>query len=85
MDIPRTLLRNLLKTGYAIAQDSDNRFAIAKILARILSRPNISEALYAEIARLLDGGTPEELRYFVAVGQYQFRDEEAGPPVGGPA
>ncbi|MFG2978097.1 ALF repeat-containing protein [Streptomyces sp. NPDC048331] len=57
-----------LATGLRRAQAEDDRVAIA----RILGRPGISDAMYAEIARLLDGGTPEELRYFVAVGQYQF-------------
>ncbi|CAM5632213.1 ALF repeat-containing protein [Streptomyces avidinii] len=57
-----------LATGLRLAQAEDDRVAVATILAR----PGISDALYAEIQRLLDGGTPEELRYFITVGQYQF-------------
>ncbi|MFJ3721092.1 ALF repeat-containing protein [Streptomyces sp. NPDC090045] len=104
-----------LATGFAKAQDEDNRFAIAKILfanpatgkavnreankalngtaadraaflktglrlaqaeddrvdvARILARPGISDALRAAAEKALNG-TPEELRYFITVGQYQ--------------
>lgn len=57
-----------LKTGLRLAQAEDDRVDVARILAR----PGISAALDAECQRLLNGGTPEELRYFITVGQYQF-------------
>ncbi|WP_405531130.1 ALF repeat-containing protein [Streptomyces avidinii] len=57
-----------LKTGLRLAQAEDDRVDVARILAR----PGISDALRAEAIRLLDGGTPEELRYFITVGQYRL-------------
>ncbi|MFD9480212.1 ALF repeat-containing protein [Streptomyces nojiriensis] len=57
-----------LKTGLRLAQAEDDRVDVVRILAR----PGISDALYAECQRLLNGSTPEELRYFITVGQYQF-------------
>ncbi|MFD8893594.1 ALF repeat-containing protein [Streptomyces sp. NPDC059566] len=57
-----------LATGLRLAQAEDDRVAVATILAR----PGISAALYAECQRVLDDGTPEVLRHFITVGQYQF-------------
>lgn len=57
-----------LKTGLRLAQAEDDRVDVARVLAR----PGISDALRAEASRLLDGSTPEELRYFITVGQYQL-------------
>ncbi|MFJ6053062.1 ALF repeat-containing protein [Streptomyces sp. NPDC092307] len=57
-----------LKTGLRPAQAEDDRVAVGRILAR----PGISAALYAECQRVLNDGTPEVLRHFITVGQYQF-------------
>ncbi|MFD5520704.1 ALF repeat-containing protein [Streptomyces sp. NPDC127066] len=59
-------LRAFLETGYRLAQAEDDRVAIARILAN----PTISDALRAAAEDAIDG-TPEELRYFVQVGQYE--------------
>ncbi|WUJ83532.1 ALF repeat-containing protein [Streptomyces sp. NBC_00377] len=39
-------------------------------MARILANPKISAALRAAAEKAIDG-TPEELRYFLEVGQYE--------------
>ncbi|MFJ8014513.1 ALF repeat-containing protein [Streptomyces sp. NPDC096339] len=54
------------KTGLRLAQAEDDRVTVARILAR----PGISDALRAAANKAMDG-TPEELRHFVTVGQYQ--------------
>ncbi|MFE4057225.1 ALF repeat-containing protein [Streptomyces sp. NPDC059096] len=59
-------LRAFLKTGYRLAQAEDDRVAISRILAD----PTISDALRAAAGNAIDG-TPEELRYFIEVGQYE--------------
>ncbi|WRZ88057.1 ALF repeat-containing protein [Streptomyces sp. NBC_01007] len=59
-------LRAFLDTGYRLAQAEDDRVAIARILAD----PTISDALRVAAQDAIDG-TPEELRYFVEVGQYE--------------
>ncbi|MGW8504802.1 ALF repeat-containing protein [Streptomyces sp. CLCI03] len=56
-----------LKPGLRLAQTEDDRVAVGVIMAR----PGISEALYAAAQKVVDG-TPEELRHFITVGQYQF-------------
>jgi len=58
--------RTFLKAGYRLAQAEDDRAAIARILAN----PAISDALRRAAENTIDG-TPEELRYFVEVGQYE--------------
>jgi hypothetical protein len=58
--------RTFLKAGYRLAQAEDDRAAIARILAN----PAISDALRRAAENAIDG-TPEELRYFVEVGQYE--------------
>ncbi|MFJ7588010.1 ALF repeat-containing protein [Streptomyces sp. NPDC097617] len=55
-----------LNTGLRLAQAEDDRVAVGRILAR----PGISDALRAAAQKAV-GGTPEELRYFITVGQYQ--------------
>ncbi|MFE2329532.1 ALF repeat-containing protein [Streptomyces sp. NPDC059385] len=55
-----------LATGLRLAQAEDDRVTVLRILAR----PGISDALRAAANKALDG-TPEDLRYFVTVGQYQ--------------
>ncbi|ELS55671.1 ALF repeat-containing protein [Streptomyces viridochromogenes] len=59
-------LRAFLETGYRLAVAEDDRVRIARILAD----PTISDALRAAAAEAIDG-TPEELRYFLEVGQYE--------------
>ncbi|MFJ6648223.1 ALF repeat-containing protein, partial [Streptomyces sp. NPDC091290] len=59
-------LRTWLETGYRLAQAEDDRVAVARILAD----PTISAALRAAAEDVIDG-TPEELRYFLATGQYE--------------
>jgi hypothetical protein len=59
-------LRAFLETGYRLAQAEDDRVAVARILAD----PTISAALRAAAEEAIDG-TPEELRYFLEVGQYE--------------
>ncbi|WOT40276.1 ALF repeat-containing protein [Streptomyces coeruleorubidus] len=55
-----------METGYRLAQAEDDRVAVARILAD----PAISDALRAAAGEVIDG-TPEELRYFLEVGQYE--------------
>lgn len=59
-------LRAFLETGYRLAVAEDDRVRIARILAD----PTISDALRAAAEDAIDG-TPEELRYFLEVGQYE--------------
>ncbi|MEU9171814.1 ALF repeat-containing protein [Streptomyces sp. NPDC048420] len=59
--------RAFLKTGLRLAQAEDDRVAIARILAD----PTISDALRAAAGAALDEDTPEALRYFLEVGQYE--------------
>ncbi|KJK40926.1 hypothetical protein UK15_03795 [Streptomyces variegatus] len=62
---PETL-RAFLETGHRLARAEDDRVRIARILAD----PTISDALRAAAEDAVDG-TPEELRYFLEVGQYE--------------
>jgi hypothetical protein len=59
-------LRAFLETGYRLAVAEDDRVRVARILAD----PTISDALRAAAEEAIDG-TPEELRYFIEVGQYE--------------
>ncbi|MFC9505217.1 ALF repeat-containing protein [Streptomyces sp. NPDC057002] len=59
-------LRAFLETGYRLARAEDDRVRVARILAD----PTISDALWAAAQEVIDG-TPEELRYFIEVGQYE--------------
>ncbi|KMS66179.1 hypothetical protein ACM01_46275 [Streptomyces viridochromogenes] len=60
------VLRAFLETGYRLARAEDDRVRVARILAD----PTISDALRAAAEDAIDG-TPEELRYFIEVGQYE--------------
>ncbi|RNG28226.1 hypothetical protein [Streptomyces botrytidirepellens] len=60
-------LRAWLDTGYRLAQAEDD----AVYIVRMLTNPNISDALRAAINATLDDGSPETLRYFREVGQYE--------------
>ncbi|AQW54435.1 ALF repeat-containing protein [Streptomyces violaceusniger] len=60
-------MRAWLETGYRLAQAEDD----AVYIARMLAAPNISDALRAAANAALDDGSPETLRYFREVGQYE--------------
>ncbi|MFC8240849.1 ALF repeat-containing protein [Streptomyces chartreusis] len=62
-------LRAFLETGYRLARAEDDRVRIARILAD----PTIGDARRAAAEEAIDG-TPEELRYFIEVGQYEVDD-----------
>ncbi|CAM5547344.1 putative protein OS=Streptomyces rimosus subsp. rimosus (strain ATCC / DSM 40260 / JCM 4667 / NRRL 2234) OX=1265868 GN=SRIM_016710 PE=4 SV=1 [Streptomyces rimosus subsp. rimosus] len=55
------------ETGYRLARAEDDRVAIGRILAK----PNISKALRKAAENALVDGTPETLRHFLEVGQYE--------------
>ncbi|MEU9154649.1 ALF repeat-containing protein [Streptomyces sp. NPDC048417] len=55
-------------TGYRLAQAEDDRVYIT----HMLTDPNISDAMYDAIQAVLDDGSPEALRYFRTVGQYEI-------------
>ncbi|MET9968945.1 ALF repeat-containing protein [Streptomyces sp. NPDC006356] len=59
-------LRAFLETGHRLAVAEDDRVRIARILAD----PTISDALRAAAGEAIEG-TPEEMRYFLEVGQYE--------------
>ncbi|MFJ7076016.1 ALF repeat-containing protein [Streptomyces sp. NPDC098781] len=59
-------LRAYLETGYRLARAEDDRVRVFRILAD----PTISDALRTAAEQVIDG-TPEELRYFIEVGQYE--------------
>ncbi|GAP53433.1 ALF repeat-containing protein [Streptomyces azureus] len=61
-------LRAFLETGHRLAVAEDDRVRIARILAD----PAISDALRAAANQAIEG-TPEEMRYFLEVGQYEYR------------
>jgi hypothetical protein len=61
-------LRAFLETGHRLAVAEDDRVRIARILAD----PTISDALRAAANQAIEG-TPEEMRYFLEVGQYEYR------------
>ncbi len=60
-------MRAWLETGYRLAQAEDD----AVYIVRMLTDPNISDALRAAVNAALDDGSPETLRYFREVGQYE--------------
>ncbi len=60
-------MRAWLETGYRLAQAEDD----AVYIARMLANPDISDALRAAANAALDDGSPETLRYFREVGQYE--------------
>ncbi|MFI6651036.1 ALF repeat-containing protein [Streptomyces sp. NPDC050529] len=55
-------------TGYRLAQAEDDSVYIV----RMLTDPNISDAMYDAIQAVLDDGSPEALRQFRTVGQYEI-------------
>ncbi|MEU8872140.1 ALF repeat-containing protein [Streptomyces javensis] len=60
-------MRAWLESGYRLAQAEDD----AVYIARMLAAPDISDALRAAANAALDDGSPEALRYFREVGQYE--------------
>ncbi|MGI5466170.1 ALF repeat-containing protein [Streptomyces sp. CA-132043] len=60
-------MRAWLETGYRLAQAEDD----AVYIVRMLTDPNISDVLRAAINAALDDGSPETLRHFREVGQYE--------------
>ncbi|WP_443041078.1 ALF repeat-containing protein [Streptomyces sp. B21-102] len=61
-------MRAFLETGFRLARAEDDRVAVARILAD----PKISKTLRAAAQKAING-TPEELRYFLEVGQYEAK------------
>ncbi|MFI6017461.1 ALF repeat-containing protein [Streptomyces sp. NPDC051287] len=55
-------------TGYRLAQAEDDSVYIV----RMLTDPHISDAMYDAIQAVLDDGSPEALRHFRTVGQYEI-------------
>ncbi|MFF4898146.1 ALF repeat-containing protein [Streptomyces sp. NPDC001068] len=55
-------------TGYRLAQAEDDSVYIV----HMLTDPDISDAMYDAIQAVLDDGSPEALRYFRTVGQYEI-------------
>ncbi|MFC9222354.1 ALF repeat-containing protein [Streptomyces hygroscopicus] len=60
-------MRAWLETGYRLAQAEDD----AVYIVRMLTDPDISDALRAAVNAALDDGSPETLRHFREVGQYE--------------
>ncbi|MEU1535082.1 ALF repeat-containing protein [Streptomyces fagopyri] len=63
-------LRTFRQTGYRLAQAEDD----AVYIVRMLADPKASAALRAAAESALDDGSPEALRYFRTVGQYEIGD-----------
>lgn len=55
-------------TGYRLAQAEDDRVYIV----HLLTDPNISDAMFDAIQTVLDDGSPEALRHFRTVEQYEL-------------
>ncbi|MBB5124726.1 ALF repeat-containing protein [Streptomyces griseoloalbus] len=60
-------MRAFLETGYRLAQAQDDRVA----LVQLYSKPDTSPELKAAIRAVLSTGDPEEMRWFLEVGQYE--------------
>ena len=60
-------MRAFLDTGYRLAQAQDDRVA----LAQLMSRPETTPAVWAAVREVLGVSDPEEMRWFLEVGQYQ--------------
>ncbi|MET7853819.1 ALF repeat-containing protein [Streptomyces avermitilis] len=60
-------LRAFRETGYRLAQAEDD----AVYISRLLADPKTSDALRAAAQAALDDGSPEALRHFRTVGQYE--------------
>ncbi|WP_346093643.1 ALF repeat-containing protein [Streptomyces olivaceiscleroticus] len=63
-------MRAWLENGYRLAQAEDD----AVYIVRMLADPDISASMRAAINAALDDGSPETLRYFREVGQYEVTD-----------
>jgi len=60
-------MRAFLETGYRLAQAEDDRVALAQLISRPETTPEVRTAAIA----LLRVSDPEEMRWFLEVGQYQ--------------
>jgi hypothetical protein len=60
-------MRAFLESGYRLAQAQDDRVA----LAQLYSMPTTSPALKTAIRSVLSTSDPEEMRWFLEVGQYE--------------
>ncbi|MER5410193.1 hypothetical protein [Streptomyces sp. NPDC002769] len=63
-------LRAFRETGYRLAQAEDD----AVYIFRLLADPKTSDALRTAAEAALDDGSPEALRHFRTVGQYEVGD-----------
>ncbi|MFJ2398584.1 ALF repeat-containing protein [Streptomyces sp. NPDC087843] len=63
-------LRAFRQTGYRLAQAEDD----AVYIFRLLADPKTSDALRAAAEAALDDGSPEALRHFRTIGQYEVGD-----------
>ncbi|WP_051836001.1 hypothetical protein [Streptomyces sp. NRRL WC-3549] len=63
-------MRAFLGTGYRLAQAQHDRVAAA----RLLSDPALPPALRAAARTILTASDPEEVRWFLEVGQYEIID-----------
>ncbi|MBA8946495.1 ALF repeat-containing protein [Streptomyces calvus] len=61
-------MRAFLDTGYRLAQAQDDRVALVQLMSRPETTPEVREAAY----RTLRTGDPEEMRWFLSVGQYEI-------------
>ncbi|MFI2507344.1 ALF repeat-containing protein [Streptomyces sp. NPDC018972] len=60
-------MRAFLESGYRLAQAQDDRVA----LVQLYSMPTTSPALKTAIRSVLSTSDPEEMRWFLEVGQYE--------------
>ncbi|MEU9355785.1 ALF repeat-containing protein [Streptomyces griseoloalbus] len=60
-------MRAFLDTGYRLAQAQDDRVA----LAQLMSGPETTPAVWAAAYKVLKASDPEEMRWFLEIGQYQ--------------
>ncbi|WSS89446.1 hypothetical protein OG199_03365 [Streptomyces sp. NBC_01176] len=63
-------MRAFRQTGYRLAQAEDD----AVYIFRLLADPKTSDALRAAAEAALDDGSPEALRHFRTIGQYEVGD-----------
>ncbi|UPZ26680.1 ALF repeat-containing protein [Streptomyces sp. LRE541] len=61
-------MRAFLDTGYRLAQAQDDRVA----LAQLYSKPDTSPEVKAAVRTILRTSDPEEMRWFLEVGQYEI-------------
>ncbi|MET7291254.1 ALF repeat-containing protein [Streptomyces griseoloalbus] len=60
-------MRAFLETGYRLAQAQDDRVALAQLYSKPGTRPELKAAIRA----VLGTSDPEEMRWFLEVGQYE--------------